>query len=212
MFDVNQGAGALFAPRKFTIATAGRYDVTVRDLEFPVRFIELFALVTRGPSRVGSIFNGGTFSFDATPGTYFINFISRPDLTQKAGTYSLNVAPSPPAPTLTLTASPTSVASGATTSLTWSTTNATACTASGGWTGSRATSGTEASSAVTASTTFTLNCTGAGGSVSQSVTVAVTPASATGGGGGGGRIDGMLLLILLGAGILAVRRRSALGL
>ncbi len=205
VFDVNQGAGALFVPRRFTIATAGRYDVAVRDLGFPANFIELFALVTRGPTRVGSIFGGGTFSFDATPGTYFINFVARPDLVQKAGTYGINVAPSPPAPTLTLSANPTSVASGSTTALTWSSTNATSCTASGGWTGSRATSGTETSAAVTASTTYTLNCSGAGGSVSQSVSITIATPVASGG-GGGGRLDALFLLALLGAAGLAARR------
>ena len=48
-----------------------------------------------------------------------------------------------PAPTVTLSASPTTVASGASSTLTWCSTNATSCTASGGWTGAKATSGTQ---------------------------------------------------------------------
>jgi len=69
----------------------------------------------------------------------------------------------PPAPVATLTASPTSVASGGMSMLIWSSTNATACTASGGWTGSLGANGTQATGAVTAQTTYTVVCTGPGG-------------------------------------------------
>ncbi len=83
-----------------------------------------------------------------------------------------------PAPTVSLSASPTTVSSGASTALTWSSTNAASCTASGGWTGSRATSGTESSPALTANTTFTLTCSNsAGATASQSVTVTVAAAT-----------------------------------
>jgi hypothetical protein len=88
---------------------------------------------------------------------------------------------SPPAPTLSLSASPTSVAYNGSTTLSWSSTNATSCTASGGWTGTKATSGSETRSSLTANATFTLACTGAGGSVTQSasVTVASGPPTVT---------------------------------
>jgi hypothetical protein len=78
-------------------------------------------------------------------------------------------------PTVTLSANPTVVATGATTSLTWNTTGATSCTASGGWTGTRATSGSEASSAISVGTSFTLACSGAGGSATANVTVQAQP-------------------------------------
>lgn len=56
--------------------------------------------------------------------------------------------------------------------LTWSTTNATACTASGGWTGAQATNGSSwIKPTTTGSLTYALDCTGAGGTVSKSVTV-----------------------------------------
>jgi hypothetical protein len=84
-------------------------------------------------------------------------------------------APAPvPAPTVTLSASPVSVTTGATTALTWSSTNATSCTASGGWTGAKATSGTENSAALTANASFTLTCSGTGGSGSAGASVTVT--------------------------------------
>ncbi len=84
---------------------------------------------------------------------------------------------STPAPTVTLTTNPTSITQGQSSTLTWSSTNATSCTASGGWTGTKTTSGTQAVSP-TANTTYTLTCTGAGGSANQSVTVGVSAATA----------------------------------
>ncbi len=81
------------------------------------------------------------------------------------------------APTLTLTASPTSVQSGSSSQLTWSTTNATSCTASGGWSGTKATSGSQSTGALAANTSYTLACSGAGGSVTQTASVAVTAAA-----------------------------------
>jgi trimeric autotransporter adhesin len=83
------------------------------------------------------------------------------------------------APTLTFTASPLSVASGASSMLTWSTTNATSCTASGSWTATKATSGSQTTGALTANASYTLTCTGAGGSVSKTAGVTVTAAPPT---------------------------------
>lgn len=84
-------------------------------------------------------------------------------------------SPPGPPPTLTLTANPASIVTGLTSTLTWATTNATGCTASQGWTGSRSASGSEAVGPLTATTTYTLVCSGTSGSVSRSVTVTVTP-------------------------------------
>jgi hypothetical protein len=86
--------------------------------------------------------------------------------------------PTPTAPTLILTANYTSVVAGSPTALTWTTTNASSCTASGGWTGTKAINGTE-SMTPTASATYTLACTGAGGPISKSVSVTVTQPTTT---------------------------------
>jgi lysophospholipase L1-like esterase len=83
--------------------------------------------------------------------------------------------PPPPAPTVQLGDDSATLAYGGTEKLTWSSTNATSCTASGAWTGSRAVSGTESTPALTASSTFALTCSGPGGDASTSVTIAVTP-------------------------------------
>lgn len=82
-------------------------------------------------------------------------------------------------PRVVLTASPTSIMEGQSTTLTWSSTNATSCTASGAWSGSQATSGTATETpTATGTDTYTLTCTGAGGSANQSVTLTVNAASA----------------------------------
>jgi hypothetical protein len=78
-----------------------------------------------------------------------------------------------PAPTATLSAAPTSVASGNAAVLTWNSSNATSCTASGGWGGTLATSGTQSTGAVTANTAYALICTGPGGT-SAPASAAVT--------------------------------------
>jgi hypothetical protein len=70
------------------------------------------------------------------------------------------------------------VKASATSKLTWSSTNATTCLASDGWSGNEATSGTFTTGDLNTSTTYTLTCTGTGGSGSASVTVAVQAVSA----------------------------------
>ena len=83
-------------------------------------------------------------------------------------------APPPPEPTLTLTANPLSIQAGESSTLTWSSTNATSCTASGGWSGSKSVNGSESTGPLGATTAYTLDCVGDGGSVSKSVTVTVS--------------------------------------
>ena len=80
------------------------------------------------------------------------------------------------AATVTLAAAPTVVTAGSASTLTWTSTGATVCTASGGWSGAKAASGTQATAALGINTTYSLNCTGAGGASNPaSVTVNVTP-------------------------------------
>ncbi len=90
------------------------------------------------------------------------------------------VAPPPAqAPTVDLKVNtvdgPITIAYGASAGLAWSTTNATTCAASGGWTGSPGTSGSQSTGELTATQTYSLQCTGPGGSVNDSVTVQVSP-------------------------------------
>ena len=90
-----------------------------------------------------------------------------------ADSVTVTVSGSPPSPpTLSLTATPSTITAGQSTTLAWSATNATSCTATGGWSGSHPPSG-ELVVATAATATYTLTCTGAGGSTAKSVTVTV---------------------------------------
>ena len=75
-----------------------------------------------------------------------------------------------------------SISSSKISTVTWSSTNATSCTAGGGWTGTKAPSGTLAVSPPS-TTTYTLACTGAGGTspvASATVAVSASPAPVSG--------------------------------
>jgi hypothetical protein len=148
---------------------------------------------TSGNQSVGPLASSTTFSLSCTGGGGSV---------QQSVTVTVSGSPPPPAPpTVSLSASPASIDSGQTSALTWSSTNATSCNAMDGWSGSKATSGSESVGPLSGTTTYTLSCMGAGGSAQQSVTVTVT---ASGGGGsgndnsGGGALGLLSLLGLLG--------------
>jgi hypothetical protein len=82
-----------------------------------------------------------------------------------------------PVPTVALSASPTSVAAGQASTLTWTSTNATGCTASGAWSGTEPTSGSVSTGAINQTSTYSLTCTGSGGSATASTTVSVSTSS-----------------------------------
>jgi hypothetical protein len=203
VFERTQAAGAILQSRAVNVTTAGSYDVRLTDLQFPLAFTELAAAVTRGTQRVGFIFGGGRFSFDATPGVYQLNFVTRVDAGAKFGTYGLDVSTTPPVPTVTLSANPTSVQAGDSATLTWSTTGAASCVASGQWSGSRAVSGSQSVGPINVESTYTLTCTGSGGSAARSVTVGLRKASS---GGGGGAVDLIAALLMLCAVFVRPRR------
>jgi len=82
-----------------------------------------------------------------------------------------------PVPVVSLLASPLTIDQGQSATLSWSSSDAISCTASGGWSGSRATSGSEVVTP-TATTSYTISCTGDGGIASASVTVTVNAPTA----------------------------------
>ena len=115
-----------------------------------------------------------TLGVEGTPGSR----VTSPGSTQTLASIGLcNPAPVVPVPTITLSALPTSVSSGATSILTWTTKNATSCTASGAWSGSELTAGSYTTPALTTTSTYTLGCTGAGGTATASATVSVSQIS-----------------------------------
>jgi hypothetical protein len=75
--------------------------------------------------------------------------------------------------TVNLTADPTSISNNSSTTLTWESTNADECTASGDWSGSKAATGTETINSLTSDSHFILSCSNASESVSGSVDVTI---------------------------------------
>ena len=97
-------------------------------------------------------------------------------LTIKPATVGSPPSPAPSAPTVTLSANPAQVPVQGSSTLTWTTGNVSSCTASGGWSGPRVTTGSESISALSATTSFRLECTGAGGTQAATAQVLVVAA------------------------------------
>jgi len=204
LLDQTQPVGGVFDTRVINYGASGSFEVTLADLGFPTTFQNLAVVLSQGSQVLGKIFGSGTFPISATPGQYVLTFVATPGA-QNYGLYSIKIASA--VPTLTFTASTASVTPGQTVQLTWSSQNATSCTAAGnsGWSGDEPLSGTTAV-AIAANVTLTLTCTGAGGSVTQSVSVAVTTPPSSGS-KGGGSLDPALLSLL--AALLIGRWRFA---
>lgn len=81
--------------------------------------------------------------------------------------------PPPPSPTVDLTGTPSTISLGATSTLAWTSTNASSCTASGGWSGLKSLTGSVAVSP-SATTVYTLACGNGVSTSTDSVTVTVT--------------------------------------
>jgi len=77
-------------------------------------------------------------------------------------------------PSLTLAADPTSITSGSSSTLTWTTSNASSCWASGGWTGWKTNTGGTESVYPTANTTYNLECWNSAGASSGIKTASVS--------------------------------------
>jgi uncharacterized protein (TIGR03118 family) len=119
-----------------------------------------------------------------------------------------STAPPAPMPTVTLSVSPTSITAGQSATLTWSSTQAVSCTASGAWNGSQAATGSQTVTPTTSgSAMYTLTCTGASGGAygggggmtgSQTTTLTVNPAT----------VFAMKALVADGAGVAATQDTS----
>jgi hypothetical protein len=121
---------------------------------------------TSGAETVSPLTTDSTFTLTCSG--------SSGDVTKSA---AVTVGAAPQNPTLTLTADPSIVDYNGSTTLTWLSTNADTCTASGAWSGAKDTLGSEILGPLMADSTFTLSCTGDGGIASDSLTVTVTPYS-----------------------------------
>ena len=104
------------------------------------------------------------------------------------GGYSGGSMGTPLTPTVMISIAPTTITLGQSATLTWSTMNASACTASSGWTGNESTSGTQTvTPTASGNVTYTLTCTapsggmysgGGGGQGTMSTMLTINPASA----------------------------------
>jgi hypothetical protein len=141
-------------------------------------------------------------------GLHALNFPGQPATDANYGSFGMKVAESAVPPVVTISASPTSVTSGQTATLTWSASSAKSCTAAGGWNGTKAVSGTQTTGVLTANTTFEIECVGPGGRDDASVAMTVNAAAPRN--GGGGSMDPLLLLSLLAMLSLATGRRRSI--
>ena len=114
----------------------------------------------------------------ATDGSHTLTATARDNNGDTATSSTITVTVNNPAPTVSLSATPGTIATGGSSSLTWTTTNSpTSCTASGAWSGSQATSNNTGLTVSPGSTsTYTLTCSNASGtSTPSSATVTVIP-------------------------------------
>jgi hypothetical protein len=127
-----------------------------------------------GWSGIGAA-SGNQTVFPTTTATYTIT-CTGPGGTTSPQSVTVTVIP-PPAPTVSISVNPTVITLGQSTTLSWSSTNATSCTASGAWSGNGAVSGT-LNFTPTVTSTYTLVCSGSGGSTnptSATITVNAPP-------------------------------------
>lgn len=89
---------------------------------------------------------------------------------------SASCARDEPRPIVTLIAEPPIVTGSGSTRLKWNSARAKACTASGAWSGTKATSGFETVAAIASARTFSITCSNRGGAETKSVTVYVQSA------------------------------------
>ena len=91
-----------------------------------------------------------------------------------------------PVQVVSATVSPSVVIPGQTSTLTWTGSNVSGCTASGGWSGAQANSGSQSVTAGAVGTqTYTLSCTGTNGTVTSTANLIVVDQSSSGSGGSG---------------------------
>jgi subtilisin family serine protease len=141
-------------------------------------------------------------------GTAAPDYLTGYGFVQANAAFAMLPAVAPPAPSLAVASS--SIVVGKSTTLTWSSANATSCSASGSWSGTQATSGTlTVSGSAVGTLTYELTCSNAtGSSPAATASVSVTAAPASGGHSGGGTTNPwqIALLSALAAGAARLRR------
>jgi hypothetical protein len=157
------------------------------------------------PAQIYKVLQQSAAPIGATPTLTNPNYAAGYGFVQADVAATMIPATVPAAPTLTLASS--SITTGSSTTLTWSSANNQGCTASGSWSGAQASTGSQTFTPTAVGTdTYTLLCTNhLGASTAASVTLSVK-AVASSGGGGGGALGVATLLGLLGIWAEGVRR------
>jgi hypothetical protein len=148
------------SPRKHPVAQASSRGVAAHLLRAVLGYAAITALAACGGGSGDSATSSSTTG--STTGS------------TTSSSSSASTGPGAQQPTVSLSASPATVAVGHSTTLTWAATDAQNCNASGGWIGVQPTSGTLSTAPLTSSTTYTLTCTGSSGQGTQSQRVTVT--------------------------------------
>ena len=169
------GGGTTYAPTATISSSTSSVEV---NTDFTLSWSSTYATsCTASGDWSDSIGTSGTKTFsESTAGskTYTITCTGAGGSATDSASVTVT---DPAAPTATITANVSSVLVNNSFTLTWSSTNATSCAASGSWSDSIATSGTQSvTETETGVKTYTITCTGAGGSATDSAVVTVNPA------------------------------------
>jgi hypothetical protein len=109
---------------------------------------------------IGTATSGSFESAALTADTTFNLICTGPGGASSQASVTVDVEPLPQPTRVTLTAQPASITTGGSATLTWTASQANACTASGGWSGSKSATGGTETVTPTATTTYTLRCVG----------------------------------------------------
>jgi hypothetical protein len=60
----------------FQVDSAGNYEATLTDFEFPRPLKRMALNITTAKDTLGSLFAPGSFEFEADPGTYYVSFFA----------------------------------------------------------------------------------------------------------------------------------------
>jgi hypothetical protein len=79
----------------FTVIDAGTYRATLTDFEFPEPMAQSGMAVTTATELLGSLNAPGSFTFDATPGDYFVSFFGEAGASTSYGMYGIEISQVP---------------------------------------------------------------------------------------------------------------------